>query len=225
MADNSAMEKKYIPPHRRNNNYSLNKFPSANRINNMKYNRTKNFSKVRYQGSKFNTRPISPLSKENFGETTEQFCVAKNPILKENIDILTEKIKPNIISPHEVSKNNNFKDIIEIPETIEPPTIDINQFKCNNITDIYEIKNMTKQPDSCNNKLITELFKINVERAKIQTEFDEWVDHYESELKNMYNNCIDENIELSYTLFVKLAYNCTATEFNRKKFKYSRPLI
>lgn len=60
---------------------------------------------------------------------------------------------------------------------------------------------------------------------KLQDDFNEWLTHYEEGLQQMYHACVDNNLGLSYEGFVRLAYDCTDISYNRKKFKYTRPLI
>ena len=56
-------------------------------------------------------------------------------------------------------------------------------------------------------------------RQEAQKEFDEWLEHYGIDLEHIYETCVD--IKMSYNTFVELAYRCTDTEFNKKKFKYN----
>ena len=72
-------------------------------------------------------------------------------------------------------------------------------------------------------ELLEELAKITVREA--EEDFEEWREHYQNELVDMYQTCVDPKLGLLYEEFVRIAYKCTTTEFNSKKFKQTRPLI
>lgn len=121
---------------------------------------------------------------------------------------------------------------IEIPDIIIPPVVEPV------ITESIEKKEDKEMEKGATEKvnpreglykheirLIRKLEAIREKQAgkEAQREFDQWLEHYGKELQDMYETCVD--IGISYNTFVELAYRCTDTEFNGKKFKYTRPLI
>jgi len=149
--------------------------------------------------------------------------------------------------------------LIEIPETIIPQRVDVvtsvgNTFAMTDesIVNVVNgnIKTLVtsfygeKSSENFKDDNIREITRIIVENRQKEEDddFNEWIEHYDQELKQLYEICTDliwfgeesrrvsghKNFavfQISYEKFIKLAYECTKTEFDRKKFKYTRSLI
>ena len=55
--------------------------------------------------------------------------------------------------------------------------------------------------------------------------FIRWENHYHDELVMMYEMCIPPNLNISYSKFAQMAYNCSQKEYLTNDRKNSRPLI
>jgi len=130
-------------------------------------------------------------------------------------------VKSEIMICERVDKSIE-KETINIPETIEPPGL----------------IETTEDSNHNETKLFRDLKQIRIEntRREAQKEFDEWIEHYDDDLRRMYDECVGEGywssknkgigkLGLTYNNFVRLAYECTETTYNRNKFKYTRPLL
>jgi hypothetical protein len=100
---------------------------------------------------------------------------------------------------------------IEIPTPVEPPIV------------ISPIEKKSWKPSQNEIKLMENLEKSRSKRV-IQ-DIEEWEQHYQIELENMYRECVNPCLNISYDDFVYAAYICTEVELDPKKFKYIRPLI
>jgi len=120
---------------------------------------------------------------------------------------------------------------IQVPEIIAPPVIEL-----------------TPQGSVCSRpvdglypsdiKLLDNIARIRREymQKSAQDDFDEWINHYDTDLREMFDRCIANEygasetnrpgiLGITYNKFIQLAYQCTDTTYDRKKFKYTRPLI
>lgn len=99
---------------------------------------------------------------------------------------------------------------IQIPAAVDPPVI-------------KPIRRNRWEPSRSEIELIQKLDDLQAE--SLDREFEEWIHHYKSVLKDMYKRCVDPDLCISYEDFIYAAYICTEVEFDSKKLKYSRPLI
>lgn len=119
------------------------------------------------------------------------------------------KTEPKTIAP----------ELIQIPEAVVPPIVEpvrLEKPKSHKyFVPDHEVEFIHEMA----------LLREQQQQKQSEKEFNEWADHYEADLAQMYDRCVDPRIRLSYDQFVNLAYQCTAVEFNGKKLKYTRPLI
>ena len=110
---------------------------------------------------------------------------------------------------------------IEIPETIVPHIVEppISQ-----TSETIPIKRVISDKEISILKATSKIRSQYMNKEK-SINYNEWVEHYDEYLKDMYHVCVNPDLECSYDDFVRLAFECTNTEFNRSKFKYERPLI
>lgn len=141
---------------------------------------------------------------------------------KHQDDSQESKFNTRTISPSDICGVTNITPgPIEIPEIVIPPIVKP-VIKSNN-------RKLSKPKSSSEYDL--DLFKklssiqIEIKKREEKEDFEEWVKHYKKDLEEMYDNCIDGDNGILYESFVRLAYECTEKEYNRKKFKYARPLI
>jgi hypothetical protein len=55
--------------------------------------------------------------------------------------------------------------------------------------------------------------------------FIRWENHYHDELVMMYQLCMDSKLNISYSKFAQMAYNCSQKEYLTNDCKNSRPLL
>lgn len=65
----------------------------------------------------------------------------------------------------------------------------------------------------------------NSSRRENVRQFIHWENHYHEELVKMYNYCVNPKLNINYSKFAQMAYNCSEKEFLAKDHKNSRPLI
>lgn len=216
-------QNKYVPPHRRDNFSGSSNFTRKSgdenqrnrgdrqcnqragdekKTSDMSQNCKRNF----FQGSKFNTRS---LSSENDSCQDEPGSIE-----------IPEMIIPPVVDPVErkesIAESTKPIDNIEvIGKRTKTSECSIGTKELNPSLRPYEIK------------LINKLSRIrnNYARKEEKDNFYEWLNHYGTDLEQMYNTCVDRNLPITYNEFVKLAYRCTETEFETKKLKHIRPLI
>lgn len=58
-----------------------------------------------------------------------------------------------------------------------------------------------------------------------QTDMDEWANHYQPELRDMYETCVDPMLRVEWSQFVRAMYESTLETYDSKKFKWVRPLL
>lgn len=232
---------KYVPPHRRNNaiRESPNRFgKGTNERHEVKddnsftgrkdYNQRRDSREYRSSNER---RDYGQRSGNNYSYGSRRGNEeAEIPRNRRRDFSQGSKFNTRIISSE---KDDNQKETepgpIEIPDMIIPPVVEPV------IPESIEKKEMEQgatekvKPREGLYKheidLIRKLAAIHAKhvRKEAQREFDEWLEHYGKELEDMYETCVD--VGISYNTFVELAYRCTDTEFNGKKFKYTRPLI
>ena len=72
-------------------------------------------------------------------------------------------------------------------------------------------------------RLIGALSNLRVKEK--QEEKKRWTDHYEKELSDMYEACVDQKLGISFDDFVQTAYECTNSEYDKKSYKRIYPLL
>jgi len=90
-----------------------------------------------------------------------------------------------------------------------------------------EINNVSPDTFEKEKSLFNKLAQISMYHEKRQqiVEYNRWIDHYDEELQIMYSQCIPDSINIKYSKFVKLAYNCSNSVFDITQGRSLRPLI
>ena len=55
--------------------------------------------------------------------------------------------------------------------------------------------------------------------------FKSWYLHYQNELVNMYNTCVDPILNILFDDFIELVFICTNNKIDKNTYKYYKPLI
>lgn len=112
-----------------------------------------------------------------------------------------------------------FQMSIVVPPTIPPPVIDV-QLKPPSTT---SNPSLMLPSYYCDRKLAQTL--TDAKSRSYQADLDAWVKHYQAELHEMYETCVDKSLKVSWDVFVRAMYESTAETFDQGQFKWARPLL
>ena len=211
---------RYVPPHKRNIvRASRNPHYDNSTDNSRVYNpKRRNFS----EGSKFNTIVDPPKPTKSNGP--------KEPGLIQIPEIIIPPIVESIILDDESLTSQEF--LVKDGKSQSHYCTDQSEIKLSQdvdfANDIVEVHDDNIQSDdSPQIQFYRKMARLRVEHAQKQAdgEFIEWNNHYKRELHAMYEECVNPDLKMSHNQFVQIAYNCTRTEFDKKKFKQIRPLL
>lgn len=98
---------------------------------------------------------------------------------------------------------------IKIPEIVQPPIVKSPPNSPKNIKEQIELRELIA----------------NKKKEEKYREMVEWNEHYEKELNDMYVECVDPTLDISFDEFVHTAYLCSNKVYDEKTYKRIRPLI
>lgn len=126
----------------------------------------------------------------------------------------TESVKPNeeVIPSKDTVTEEEIPSISQVPELIRLASIEEPQHK-----DVWAKER----------KLFKTLRSVREkhEDREESANFYEWLNHYNDDLIEIYNACIDPTLLISFSQFADLAYRCTLMEVDPITLKYKRPLV
>lgn len=236
----SALSDKYIPPHKRNNKSGTRNSEISYRKLQSDHTVSKNRRRDLSQGSNFNTKSISstPAVQKVYDITEPKMRELGSIEISEIPEIIVPTTVQSISCENERTLASNASISIMNDVNNGPDTVIVSAPRVGTKGNIGSLS--ISSSESCisterhKNKLfeheIKFLKEISALRAKQMNEnaikeYNEWIEHYNEDLDRMYITYIDPSLEISYDEFIKLAYECSEIEFDRKKLKYTRPLI
>ena len=128
----------------------------------------------------------------------------------------------------DLSQASKFNTKIEMLNA--EPIKSIQSIKIPEIVTPTIVKSPPDSPENTERKLNSKEFELmeliaNTKKEREYREMVRWNEHYEKELNDMYMECVDPTLDISFDDFIHTAYLCSNKEYDEKAYKQIRPLI